>query len=208
MQSPAWTYQRKILGILWCVRSCQFTQQIYGMSCADDGRSRATAAPGNANCLETDNLPEYGLHLLAVRIVFQTSAEQQEIRADIVAPSVACKVPGNQSSPSSLELCDFPRQWTGMSPILISGGIGNVNSAACGHIERRYESRFPQGIPQQALVVSLHAIHSATFLRGYYDWNSPNWRPLQLVAGQWPEMWQVPLEMSGFLQAQTRTFRL
>jgi len=73
-----------------------------------------------------------------------------------------------------LQLCDFSRQGTAMPPILIPGYTGNANSAACGHVERRYESRFPQGIAQQALVVPLQVIHAATFLRGCYDWNSSN----------------------------------
>ena len=94
-----------------------------------------------------------------------------------------------------------------MLPVLIPGYTGNTNSAACGHVERRYETRFPQGIPQQALVVPLQVIHAATLLRGCYDWNSLNWQPLRIVGGQRPEMWQEPLAMSGFLQAQTRTSR-
>ena len=120
---------------------------------------------------------------------------------------LAGKVPGDQSSPSCLQLCDFSRQGTAMPPILIPGHTGNANSAACGHVERRYESRFPQCIPQQSLVVPLYAIHAATFLRGCYGWNSPNWLPPRAAGGQRPEMWQEPLEMSGFLQAQTRTSR-
>ena len=47
-----------------------------------------------------------------------------------------------------------------------------------------------------------------TFLRGCYGWNSPNWLPPRTAGGQRPEMWQEPLEMSGFLQAQTRTSKL
>ena len=57
------------------------------------------------------------------------------------------------------------------------------------------------------LVVPLYVIHVAVFLRNCYGWNSPNWLPSPTAGGQRPEMWQEPLEMSGFLQAQTRTSR-
>ena len=42
---------------------------------------------------------------------------------------------------------------------------------------------------------------------GWPEGNSPNWLPPRTAGGQRPEMWQEPLEMSGFLQAQMRTSR-
>jgi hypothetical protein len=43
------------------------------------------------------------------------------------------------------------------------------------------------------------------FRRSPYGGNSPNWRFSRTAGGQRPEMWQEPLEMSGFLHAQRRT---
>jgi len=92
-------------------------------------------------------------------------------------------------------------------PILVASHAGDANSAARGHVESRQKSRFSQCTSQQALVVPLHTIHRTTFLHGCYGWNNPNWLSPRVAGGQRPEMWQEPREMSGFLQAQTRTSR-
>ena len=54
-------------------------------------------------------------------------------------PQATGKVPGDQSSPSCLQLCDFSRQGTALPPILIPRHAGDANSAA--RASRREPSR-------------------------------------------------------------------
>ena len=97
-------------------------------------------------------------------MVIQACVEQQEICANKVASQVICEVPGDQSSPRRLQLCDFFFQGIAAPPIVIPLRTGNANSTAFGHVERRYEPRLPQRIPQQTLVIPLYVIHVATLV--------------------------------------------
>ena len=54
---------------------------------------------------------------------------------------------------------------------------------------------------------SRNRARGALSLHRCYGWNNSNWLPPRITGGQRPEKWQEPAEMSGFLQAQTRTIQ-